>query len=243
MGERTFTDLELERFIAEDLPVARKAEIEAKATTADRTRLEELRAENQAFLAEVDVAAQVRAIGRRMEKLEKLAPEPRKLASWWRWVFAGGALAAAAAALLIIVRRPDKTVEDDIGVKGGDVALIIHTEHRQLASGDTVQPGDKLRFEINAGRPGYVAIIGIDGAGAQTVYFPFQGTAPAAIDPTVERILPGAVKLDATPGDERFYALYSEQQFVLDAVLPALRGAKLPVGVTSAEVVLHKQTN
>lgn len=240
MGERTFTDLELERFIAEDLPVARRAEIEAKATTADRTRLEELRAENQAFLAEVDVAAQVRAIGR---KMEKLAPEPRKLASWWRWVFAGGALAAAAAALLIIVRRPDKTVDDDIGVKGGDVALIIHAENRQLASGDTVQPGDKLRFEINAGRRGYVAIVGIDGAGAQTVYFPFQGTAPAAIDPKVDRILPGAVKLDATPGDEKFYALYSEQPFVLDAVLPALRGAKLPFGVTSAEVVLHKQTN
>jgi len=240
MGERSFTDLELERFIAEDLPVARKAEIEAKATTADRTRLEELRAENQAFLAEVDVAAQVRAIGR---KMEKLAPEPRKLATWWRWVFAGGALAAAAAVLLIIIRRPDTATEDDIGVKGGDVALIIHTENRQLASGDTVQPGDKLRFEINAGRRGYVAIVGIDGAGAQTVYFPFQGTAPAAIDPTVDRILPGAVKLDATPGDEKFYALYSEQPFALDAVLPALRGATLPAGIARAEVVLHKQTN
>lgn len=241
MADRAFSDLELERLIADDLPAARVAEIETKATTADRARLDELRAENQAFLKEVDVAAQVRAIGR---KMEKLAPEPRKLATWWRWVFAGGALAAAAAALLLFIRRPEKTSgEDEIAVKGGDVALIIHSENRQLASGDTVQPGDKLRFEISAGRRGYVVIVGIDGAGAQTVYFPFQGTQPAAIDPKIDRILPGAVKLDATPGDERFYALYSEQPFLLDAVLPALRGAKLPDGVASAEVVLRKQTN
>ena len=239
MADRAFTDLELERLIAEDLPAARVAEIESKATTADRARLDELRAENQAFLAHVDVAAEVRAIGRRMEKM---APEPKKLASWWRWVFTGGALAAAAAAIFLIVRPKDKT-EDDLGIKGGDVSLIIHTEGRRLASGDTVQAGERIRFEINAGRRGYVAIVGIDGAGAQTVYFPFQGTQPAPIDPKVDRILPGAVKLDATPGDERFYALYSEHPFLLDTALPALRGAKLPAGVTSAEVVLHKQTN
>lgn len=240
MGDRAFTDLELERLLAEDLPAARVADIERKATTADRARLDELRAENQAFLAHVDVAAEVRAIGR---KMEKLAPEPRKLATWWRWMFAGGALAAASAALLIVVRRPDMSAEDDIGIKGGDVGLILHTESRQLASGDTVQPGERIRFEINAGRRGYVAIVGIDGAGAQTVYFPFHGTQPAAIDPKVDRILPGAVKLDATPGDEKFYALYSEQPFLFEVVLPALRGAKLPAGVASAEVLLHKQTN
>ncbi len=239
MGERTFTDVELERFLAEDLPAPRMAEIEAKASTADRTRLEELRAENQAYLASVDVAAEVRAIGR---KMEKMAPEPRKLASVWRWLFAGGALAAAAAALLLIVRRDDKPTEDDIGIKGGDVTLIIHTEDRRLASGDTVQAGEKIRFEINAGRRGYVAIVGIDGAGAQTVYFPFQGTQPAAVDPTVDKILPGAIKLDATPGDEKFYALYSEQLFVLDTALSAVRGAPLPPGVVMAEVVLKKQT-
>ena len=144
MADRTFTDLELERLIADDLPAARVAEIETKATTADRARLDELRAENQAFLAHVDVAAEVRAIGRRMEKL---APEPKKLATWWRWVVTGGALAAAAAALLIIVRRPDKLTDDDIGIKGGDVALIIHTDGRRLASGDTVQAGERIRFE------------------------------------------------------------------------------------------------
>jgi len=241
MADRAFTDLELERFLAEDLPAARMAEIERKATTADRSRLEELRADNQAFLAQVDVAAEVRAIGRR---IDKLAPEPRKLATWWRWVFAGGALAAAAAALLLlVVRRADPPTEDDLAIKGGEVALIIHTESRRLATGDTIGAGERIRFEINAGRRGYVAIVGIDGSGAQTVYFPVQGTQPAAIDPAVDRILPGAVKLDATPGDERFYALYSEQPFALDAALPAVRGAKPPAGVVITEVVLHKQTN
>src|SRR5262245_20290716 len=105
MAERAFTDLELERLIAGDLPAARAAELEAKATTTDRARLEELRAEHRTYLADVDVAAEVRAIGKKLATLE---PERRGRATWWRWVWSGGALAALAAILLVIgLRRSD----------------------------------------------------------------------------------------------------------------------------------------
>jgi hypothetical protein len=241
MAERKFTDLELERLLADDLPAARKAEIEASATDADRAQLAAFRSESEAFLSQVDVAAEVRAIGR---KMEKLPAEPRRFASWWRWVFAGGALAAAAAALLIIVRRDERPSEDDLAIKGSDVGLVIHAENRQLAEGDKVKPGERIRFEINAGRRGYVAVAGIDAKGTQTVYFPFNGSAPTAIDPTLDHVLPGAIALDATPGTETFYALYSEHPFSLQDALTALRdptpGTDLPRGVASSQVTLVK---
>jgi hypothetical protein len=239
MAERTFTDVELERFLANDLPAPRASELEARATEADRARLEELRAENQAFLARVDVDAEVRAIGKRMARLE---PEPRRLATWRRWLVTGGALVAAAAAILIVVRRDTRDdQEPDLQTKGNGVSLVVHTPMRQLATGDTVHPGERIRFEVIASRRGYIAVVGVDGTGNPTVYHPSGGSAAGAIDPAAASLLPGAIELDATPGDEKFYAFYSEQPFSIDAVLPALRGGRLPPGVSSSEVVLRKQ--
>jgi hypothetical protein len=231
MAERKFTDLELERSLAGDLSLD-------GATPADTARLDELRAENAAFLGTIDVAAEVRAINRRAEQL---APEPAK--PWWRWVFAGGGLVAAAAAVILVVRpRGDKVVDDDddIRTKGGGITFVIHAKSRELATGDAVAAGEKIRFEIGAPKPGYVAVVGIDGRGATTIYYPFGATAPAAYDPAATRLLPGAIELDATPGAERFYAIYSAQTFAIDAVVPAIREAKPPAGVSTAEVVLEK---
>jgi hypothetical protein len=240
MAERAFTDLELERLIADDLTAARKAELEARATAADRTRLEELRSEHQAFLAQVDVAAEARAIRQRAAKHE---PEPAHRAPWWRWMIAGGTLAAAAAAILLFVRRDTAHDEPggDLQIKGEPVSLIVHAQDRRLAAGDIVHPGERIRFEIVAARPGYVTVVGVDGSGTQTVYYPFGATAAAAFDPVASRVLPGAIELDATPGDERFYAFFSEQAFTIDAVIPAISTARPPTGIRMSAVVLRKQ--
>jgi hypothetical protein len=185
------------------------------------------RAANVAYLADIDVAAEVRAIGRRMDKME--SPRPRV---WWRWIVSGGALAAVAAIVLIVMARREPT-PDDIEIKGGEIGLIVHAPDRRLATGDTVRAGDRLRFEIAAGRSGYVAVFGVDGTGATTMYFPKQGTAAAAFDPK-DPILPGAIELDATPGDETFYAAFSTEPF-------AILNGQLPPGVRSTRVVLHKR--
>lgn len=236
MADRAFTDLELERVLAGDLA---QTELDGKATAADRERLESLRTEHAALMSSIDVDAEVRAIGRRMERLEP-EPAPRRLAYWWRWIFTGGALAAAAAALLLVVgRRTSTPGDDDIGVKGDGITLIIHTESRRLATGDTVHPGERIRFEINTARKGFVTVIGIDGSGAKTTYFPYGATTAAAIDPNESRILPGAIALDATPGDETFFAVYATRPFTTDEAFAAV--AKPTEGLSSAEVVLHKQ--
>jgi hypothetical protein len=238
MAERNLTDLELERHLAGDLPEARFAQ----ATEADRARLGELRAENEAFLREVDVDLEVKRI---QQRVARAAPEKK---SWWRWLLPAGALAAAAAAIFVFVRRgsddPNR-LDDDIQVKGDDVTLVVHLAtadgSRRLASGDAVAAGDRLRFEVHAGHAGYVAVIGIDGSGAPTIYQPSSGHTPMTFDPAA-RLLPGAIELDATPGDERFFAVYSRTPFALDAIVSAFAtNAALPAGVAKAEVVLRKK--
>ncbi len=231
MADRKFTDVELERALAGDA----KADAVAKhATDADRARMDELRAEHQAFLASVDVAAEVRGIQRR-------APRPPERA-WWRWIATGGALAAAVAAILVLV-HPKGELGPDIETKGDGVTLVLHASTgERLATGDTVTPGTRIRFEVNATKPGYVAIVGIDGSGTATVYYPFGAAQPIYVDPKTNSLLPGAIELDATPGDERFFAVHAAEPFPLDAVTTALRGsAQLPAGVASSAVVLHKK--
>jgi hypothetical protein len=239
MAERKLTDLELERHLSGDLPEARFSE----ATQADHARLGELRAEAEAFMRSVDVDLEVKRIHQRVERM---TPEKR---SWLRWFIPVSALAAAAAVILVVIRRGNDGTDtgniDDIQVKGDDITLVVHRASgdgsTRLVTGDAVQSGDRIRFELNAGKPGFVAIIGIDGTGTPTIYHPDQGTAPIAFDPAT-KLLPGAIELDATPGDEKFFAIYGERPFSFDVVVPALAtGTALPPGLSKAEVVLHKK--
>ena len=239
MAERRFTDLELERQLAGDLPADRA--FDQQATDADRARLGELRAEHEAFLRTVDVDMEVKRI---QQRVARAAPEKRV---WWRWLVPASALAAAAAVILVLMRRGDHTqqTDDDLQVKGDEISLVIHvaTESgsRRVETGDQVMPGDKLRFEVDALKPGYIAVFGIDGTGELSVYYPGNGTGPMTFDPHA-RLLPGAIRLDSTPGDEHFYAVYSATPFAFDTVLPALQeNQSLPPGVSKAEVVLKKK--
>jgi hypothetical protein len=226
MAERKLTDLELERELAGDLPAARIAE----ATDADRARLAELRAESEAFLRSVDVDMEVRRIQQRVERAKPERP------AWWRWLVPAGALAAAAAVLLVFLRRHDTKPEgDDINLKGSGVGLIIHLAvsgetSQRLESGDNVKPGDRIRFEVDAAKAGFVAIIGVDGTGKSTIYYP-DGSEAAHYEPD-DRLLPGAIELDATPGDEHFTLIYSRRPFHV---------TDIPSSVERSEVVLHKK--
>lgn len=236
--ERKLTDLELERHLAGELPEARFA----LATDGDRARLGELRAESEAFLRSVDVDMEVKRIHQRVERM---TPEKR---SWLRWIIPASALAAAAAVILVVVKRggdePGRP-PDDLSVKGDDISLVVHLASgdtsKRLMTGDTVHPGDKIRFELGGVKRGFVAVIGIDGTGQPTIYHPDGGAQPTAFDPT-NRLVPGAIALDATPGAERFFAIYSERPFAFEVVLPALAtNAALPAGVSKAEIALQKQ--
>ena len=169
-----------------------------------------------------------------------------------RWLLLGAGLAAVAAAAVLVVFAGGRgggggaggPRDPDPPAQGAAISLIVHVEagaeDRVLRPGDAVQPGARLRFEVHAGRRGYVAVLGVDGAGEVTVHYPPGGLAPAGFDPR-DRLLPGAAALDATPGDERLVAVYAERPFSLDATLAAVRARRpLPAGVTSSEIVLHE---
>jgi hypothetical protein len=236
-SDRKLTDLELERHLAGELPDARFA----RATDGDRARLGELRAENEAFLRSVDVDMEVKRIHQRVERM---TPARR---SWLRWFVPAGALAAAAAVILVVVKRGDDPGRppDELSVKGDDISLVVHLASgetsKRLASGDKVHAGDRIRFELGGVKPGFVAVIGIDGSGQPTIYHPDGGAQPTAFDPA-SRLVPGAIELDATPGSERFFAVYSERPFAFEVVVPALAtSAALPPGISKSEIVLQKQ--
>ncbi len=248
---RTLTDIELERHLAGELPAARFA----AATDADRTRLGELRADAEAFLRSVDVDMEVRRI---QQRIERSRPQETSK-SWLRWFVPASALAAAAAVILVVIKRGNDSpeglrLEDETQVKGDEISLVVHRQapggrdgSTRLSSGDPVQAGDRLRFEINAGKPGFVAVVGIDGSGKASIYYPDADAVaggrrtPTPFDPA-QRLLPGAIELDATPGDERFFALYAERPFSLDVVVPALSSkAALPPEISSSEIVLRKK--
>lgn len=237
MADRMLTDLELERWIADDLPEPRRQ----TATAADRARLEALRAEHAAWLATVDVPAELRAIQQRTD----LSARPARW-RWTTWTIASGALAAAAVVAVVSLRGPAVVEDSDLRSKGDSVSFAIHVAtpsgSSRLASGDTVHAGDRIRFELHVPDRGYVAVVGIDGTGASTVYYPFGATSPILIEPKAGGVLQGAIALDDAPGDERFYALYALWSFPLDTGLAArLRSGASPQDVQVAEIVLHKR--
>jgi hypothetical protein len=233
--ERKYTDVELERAIAGDLPPDRAAAIERDATAADRARMDELRAEHAAFAGGIDVDEQVRRIEQRVARA---APPPRAPA-WLRWAIPAGTLAMAAAVIaMIVMRRGDDDApanDDDIAIKGDSVALTVHlqtaTGSRVIGSGESIAPGDRIRFEVAAPRPGHIAVVAVDGAGKTTVYYPYGGGAAPAFDPTADRLLPGAIELDATPGDETIRVYFSRSPFTTD---------QIPADASTARIVLRK---
>jgi hypothetical protein len=241
MAERHFTDLELERKLAGDL--ARP--FDAEATDADKARLGELEQEHAAFLSSIDVDAEVRRIQQRVER----AAANNEKKSWLRWLAPMGVLAAAAAALVIFFatkQHPAQGDDPDILYKGDGVSLVIYVKSgdasQRLQSGDTIASGAKIRFEIEGAKRGYIAVVGVDGTGQSSVYYPSGSPDAAALGG--DNLLHVAIQLDATPGDEKFFAVYSKTPFAIDTALPAIRGTgALPPGLSTSQVVLHKLVN
>jgi hypothetical protein len=166
---------------------------------------------------------------------------PARRSTRWRWAIAAAVATAAVAIVAIIVRPSRGGDEGDIAAKDAPITLTIHRVGGSLANGDVVMPGQGIRFEVHTARKGYVAIVGLDGFNKTTVYYPNASNVPAAFDPATAAVLPAAIRLDETPGDQRFYAVYADEPFSIDAVAAAMRERRpLPAGVVATAVVLRK---
>jgi len=222
---RAVPDALLERYLAGDLPAEKKAALDAQLTADDRARLDELRADSAAYLVKHPPGPLV----------AKLGDAPRR--PWWQFLAPVVVAATVAVVLWVRTREPDETV------KGGVVFAVQKRDGGGVRGGDVVHPKDVVRFELRAPGPGYVAVLSRDGAGHVTVYYPY-GEVDAAPYLPEQSLLPGAIALDDTLGEEKVYALWSGHGFKLTPLVEALeRDGRMsaPDGVTLLELDWDKR--
>jgi hypothetical protein len=155
-------------------------------------------------------------------------PAPRRRVP----VFAiAGAGLALAASLLLVIRTPTLGERP----KGTGLGLTMYVQHgdevRRAAPGESVSPGDAVRFAVSTPAQAYVAVLSLDPAGKASVYFP-QSPRAARVPAGTEVPLPMGTRLDATTGEERLLGLFCASAVELEPIREALErgheGASLP---------------
>lgn len=142
-----------------------------------------------------------------------------------RNLWAALALVPALGAVLALW-LPRRAGIDDLGIKG-DAALRVFVRRSGRVfspnDGDTLAPGDQLRFEVDPGGLSYLLIVSVDALGHASTYVPYGGEESLAVDPDARFLSPGSIALDSVPGPERLFVLLSRAPLREDAVRPALQ--------------------
>jgi Putative zinc-finger len=141
-----------------------------------------------------------------------------------RRTLAWGTGAAALAAALLLALQPT-----GVRSKGARVSVGMYVQHgqavRRALSGETVVPGDSVRFAYSSREPRELAILSVDGAGVATVYFP-DGPETVSVPAAEDAALPLATQLDGVLGEERVVALFCERPRALEPVREALQSSR-----------------
>ena len=155
---------------------------------------------------------------------------------------AGAAGLLAAAGVLFVLRAaPGQPGDSGQRVKGPGYGLSMYVQHgtyvRRAAPGETVAPGDAIRFAVTTPERAFVAVLSVDPSGRGSVYFPVGARAePVAAGTEVP--LPLGTRLDATVGEERLLGLFCDQAIELEPVRRALEtgaGAAIPAGCQATQ--------
>jgi hypothetical protein len=194
---------------------------------------------------------QENVFARSLPRVQERARTP----AWRRSWVAGIAIPAlaTAVALVLIVRARDVPGErasspdsegsaPALGIKGAAVLQVFASREARVFpvhDGSRLAPGDRIRFVVSPAGLHYLLIASVDGSGNTTVYHPYGGTRSGAVDdgPRVE--IPGSIVLDAAPGPERIYALFSRAPIDADQVTAVLRdvGARGPGAIRQQRTV------
>jgi hypothetical protein len=226
-GENCLSDLCLDRWSRGELTgqALQQTESHLAQCAPCRARRDALFCDAEAFALnaprfEVLLGAELKQ-GVEHRQASRLVPIKQLLSQHWRWMAVASSLAVAASLLLVMV--PDRHPEDVGGIvrpsssdknatriKGGK-RLLFHVlrggEVTPGQSGQTVRPGDALRFSVSTMERAYVTVLSVDGAGVVSIYHP-QGQKNDLIEPGSLRTLSTAVKLDATLGKELLYGIF-----------------------------------
>jgi hypothetical protein len=199
------SDLRLDRLVTDELQgeelAAARAHLEACGDC--RAREKELRDDRAAFeRSHLADDARVPRFDGEQSNVVSLAAYRRG-----RVTQALALVGTVAAAVLVLVVLPG---EDDVTPPArtkGSASLSFFVKDaagvRPGASGETVHPGDQLRFVITSKQAGYAAVLSLDGAGTISVYVA-DGDQLLAV-PAGKHSVPRATELDDVLGPERLY--------------------------------------
>ncbi len=154
----------------------------------------------------------LRAAAARQEEAERRGQRPATAVQrvrWWRSWFTALVPALACALALYALRAPE-----DAGnrLKGGvdlDFYVLQGAEVKPGVEGEVLAAGDRVQFTYRAAGHDTLVLVGVDGEGAVSLYYPERGDAPEAVEPWDRRVLEGSIELDDAAGPEVFVALFS----------------------------------
>jgi len=227
-ADRHLTVLELDELELEPSAPEPRARVEAHARRCSACA--ERRAAQVALIEQFRVSVLPRTMeavtARRRDRLRR---------RWAAWLV----LPVAAALLLLVTGRgrdgafPVAGGGSALGVKGaalfevfarrnGPAADIDGQAVVRVHDGMRLAPGDALRFVLFPSGMPYVLIASVDGAGQVNIYYPFHGEGSALTSGQGAISVPGSIVLDAAPGPERLFVIYSARALRATAVRAAL---------------------
>jgi len=217
------SDLAIDRLLAGELGDDSEAALHLVACGACAARRDAIRADAEVFHAERIAATP------RLKVVRGGATDGRDRSRWVRRAAPVLALAASVAVVAVMLPSRSPPPAEGFATKGGGpLALIARTAEGKvdrILPGDPLAPGDAVRFEVKAAETSRVWILGLDAAGAVTVYVD-----DAAVQGGLARVLPGSVVLDGTLGVERIVALFCRSRLEKAAVIAAGRSALTQAG-------------
>jgi hypothetical protein len=151
------------------------------------------------------------------------ATSRRRRPAWPRrlgWGLSG--LSAACGAWLIltaVIPDPDDGTARPWQTKGNGWLTVFRERGGrvdEVVSGDRLQPGDRLRFQVDPLHPGQVMVVGVEDSKRLFAYFPLDGSDTSrAVVTDDPQLLPGAAELDSSAGSESIHAVLCPQPFAL----------------------------
>ena len=123
--------------------------------------------------------------------------------------------AALAAAFAVVIAWPRATTTGT-RTKGAAIVgfFVAHgSDVRRGAVREVVTPGDRIELATTTTEPGWFAAVSDDATGARSIY-----VAPQPIAAGQERIVPGAIELDAMLGAETVTGVFCAHAFDAHAI-------------------------
>jgi hypothetical protein len=151
---------------------------------------------------------------------------------WRRFMPLLFAIPALAALALVVVNRPFSRADEPTYQSKGAGSLKAFGRRGErvfpVEDGARLSEGDQLRFAVQPGSARFVAIGSVDGSGRATLYYPSTRVdAPG--------LLPDSILLDAAPGPERIFAVFSESRLDTDRLERSLA----TLGASGADAIRH----